>query len=131
LEKQVSFRQQVFHYLTKHPGRSAQQLIGEMHVTKAQVTSALNAMSRLGKIHCVEADNGAFHWYPGPSPAPKAPAPKVEYINRFGDGQPYTCPELRTNPYRPGSADAYKLPSRGIGSSNHRTSNGETTHESQ
>lgn len=27
-------------------------------------------------------------------------------------GKPYTCPELRTNPYRPGSADAYSLPSR-------------------
>ena len=27
-------------------------------------------------------------------------------------GAPYTCPELRTNPYRPGSADAYRLPSR-------------------
>ena len=24
----------------------------------------------------------------------------------------YTCPELRTNPYRPGSADAFSLPSR-------------------
>ena len=23
-------------------------------------------------------------------------------------GKPYTCPELRTNPYRPGSADAYR-----------------------
>lgn len=27
-------------------------------------------------------------------------------------GKPYTCPELRTNPYRPGSADAFSLPSR-------------------
>lgn len=27
-------------------------------------------------------------------------------------GQPYTCPELRTNPHRPGSADAFSLPSR-------------------
>ena len=27
-------------------------------------------------------------------------------------GKPYTCPELRTNPYRPGSADAFRLPSR-------------------
>ena len=26
-------------------------------------------------------------------------------------GKPYTCPELRTNPYRPGSADAFSLPS--------------------
>lgn len=27
-------------------------------------------------------------------------------------GAPYTCPELRTNPHRRGSADAYALPSR-------------------
>ena len=27
-------------------------------------------------------------------------------------GAPYTCPELRTNPHRPGSADAFRLPSR-------------------
>lgn len=27
-------------------------------------------------------------------------------------GPAYTCPELRANPYRPGSADAYSLPSR-------------------
>lgn len=27
-------------------------------------------------------------------------------------GAPYTCPELRTNPHRPGSADAFSLPSR-------------------
>lgn len=27
-------------------------------------------------------------------------------------GPAYTCPELRTNPYRQGSADAYSLPSR-------------------
>lgn len=27
-------------------------------------------------------------------------------------GQPYTCPELRTNPHRPGSTDAFSLPSR-------------------
>lgn len=26
-------------------------------------------------------------------------------------GPAYTCPELRTNPHRPGSADAYRLPS--------------------
>jgi hypothetical protein len=27
-------------------------------------------------------------------------------------GPAYTCPELRTNPHRPGSADAFRLPSR-------------------
>lgn len=27
-------------------------------------------------------------------------------------GKPYTCPELRTNPYRAGSTDAFRLPSR-------------------
>lgn len=27
-------------------------------------------------------------------------------------GTVYTCPELRTNPHRPGSADAFRLPSR-------------------
>lgn len=27
----------------------------------------------------------------------------------------YTCPELKTNPYRPGSGDAYKIPSLYMG----------------
>lgn len=27
-------------------------------------------------------------------------------------GDPYTCPELRAKPYRPGSGDAFNLPSR-------------------
>ena len=27
-------------------------------------------------------------------------------------GAPYTCPELRTTPYRAGSTDAFRLPSR-------------------
>lgn len=27
-------------------------------------------------------------------------------------GEPYTCPELRTTPYRAGSTDAFRLPSR-------------------
>ena len=27
-------------------------------------------------------------------------------------GAPYTCPELRSNPHRPGSADAFSVPSR-------------------
>ena len=36
----------------------------------------------------------------------------VPVRNSTVKGPPYTCPELRTNPYRPGSADAYRLPSR-------------------
>lgn len=27
-------------------------------------------------------------------------------------GDPYTCPELRTNPHRAGSGDAFRIPSR-------------------
>lgn len=27
-------------------------------------------------------------------------------------GDPYTCPELRTNPHRPGAMDAFSVPSR-------------------
>ena len=36
----------------------------------------------------------------------------VPVRNSTVKGPPYTCPELRTNPHRPGSADAYRLPSR-------------------
>lgn len=32
--------------------------------------------------------------------------------NSTTKGAPYTCPELRANPYRPGSTDAFDLPSR-------------------
>lgn len=109
----MSFRQQVLHYITKHPGRSVQQLIGDMHVTKSQVHSAINALSKLGKIHCLETDKGVFHWYAGAAPVKTEPK-HVEVVSHF-NGPPYTCPELRTNPYRPGSSDAFKLPSRGIG----------------
>jgi hypothetical protein len=37
---------------------------------------------------------------------------EVPVRNSTVKGPPYTCPELRTNPHRPGSADAYRLPSR-------------------
>ena len=36
----------------------------------------------------------------------------VPVRNSTTKGAPYTCPELRTNPYRPGSTDAFRLPSR-------------------
>lgn len=36
----------------------------------------------------------------------------VPVRNSTVKGPPYTCPELRTNPYRPGSGDAFRLPSR-------------------
>ena len=35
----------------------------------------------------------------------------VPVRNSTMKGDPYTCPELRSNPQRPGSADAYSLPS--------------------
>lgn len=35
----------------------------------------------------------------------------VPVRNSTMKGDPYTCPELRSNPHRPGSADAYSLPS--------------------
>ena len=37
---------------------------------------------------------------------------EVPVRNSTTKGPPYTCPELRTNPYRPGSTDAFRLPSR-------------------
>jgi hypothetical protein len=37
---------------------------------------------------------------------------EVPVRNSTTKGDPYTCPELRTNPYRPGSTDAFRLPSR-------------------
>ena len=36
----------------------------------------------------------------------------VPVRNSTTKGPPYTCPELRTNPHRPGSGDAFRLPSR-------------------
>lgn len=36
----------------------------------------------------------------------------VPVRNSTTKGAPYTCPELRANPYRPGSTDAFDLPSR-------------------
>lgn len=35
----------------------------------------------------------------------------VPVRNSTMKGPPYTCPELRTKPYRPGSGDAFSLPS--------------------
>lgn len=60
---------------------------------------------------------------PTPSPAALAARRKSERLevasadaplraSTMRGGQPYTCPELRTNPYRPGSMDAFGLPSR-------------------
>lgn len=36
----------------------------------------------------------------------------VPVCNSTVRSAPYTCPELRTNPHRPGSEDAFRLPSR-------------------
>ena len=46
-----------------------------------------------------------------PDSATTTPAQPTSVPTWAADSNPYTCPELRTNPYRPGSGDAFRVPS--------------------
>ena len=72
---------------------------------------------RTGGLHSIAATGKA---YPGTdelvarlkSERLELATSAVPVRNSTMRGAPYTCPELRTNPYRPGSGDAFTLPSR-------------------
>ena len=71
---------------------------------------------RAGGLHSIAATGKA---YPGTdelvarlkSERLELATSSVPVCNSTMKGAPYTCPELRSNPHRPGSADAYSLPS--------------------
>ena len=71
---------------------------------------------RAGGLHSIAATGKA---YPGTdelvarlkSERLELATSAVTVRNSTMRGAPYTCPELRSNPHRPGSADAYSLPS--------------------
>ena len=71
---------------------------------------------RTGGLHSIAATGKA---YPGTdeqvarlkSERLELATSSVPVRNSTMKGDPYTCPELRSNPHRPGSADAYSLPS--------------------
>ena len=46
-----------------------------------------------------------------PDSAATTPALPTSVPTWAADSNAYTCPELRNNPYRPGSGDAFRLPS--------------------
>ena len=72
---------------------------------------------RTGGLHSIAATGKA---YPGTdelvarlkSERLELATSAVPVRNSTMRGAPYTCPELRTSPYRQGSADASSLPSR-------------------
>ena len=72
---------------------------------------------RTGGLHSIAATGKA---YPGTdeqvarlkSERLELATSSVPVRNSTMRGDPYTCPELRTSPYRQGSADASSLPSR-------------------
>ena len=72
---------------------------------------------RTGGLHSIAATGKA---YPGTdelvarlkSERLELATSAVPVRNSTMRGDPYTCPELRTSPYRQGSADASSLPSR-------------------
>ena len=80
---------------------------------------------RKGGLHDIRATNISGHGKvlisPVPSPVELAARLKSERLelatsavpvrNSTMRGAPYTCPELRNNPHRAGSADASRLPS--------------------
>lgn len=81
---------------------------------------------RTGGLHDIGATNVSAHGKVLISPVPNAAelaarrqSERLEIAsndmpvrNSTMRGPAYTCPELRTNPPRPGSADAFRLPSR-------------------
>jgi hypothetical protein len=81
---------------------------------------------RAGGLHDIATTNVSAHGKVLISPVPNAAelaarrqSERLEIAssdtpvrNSTMRGPAYTCPELRTNPPRPGSADAFRLPSR-------------------
>lgn len=80
-------------------------------------TAELQPIQRAG-----ESVNGKPLISPLPSPAEllarrrnerlQVASSDVPVRNSTMGGDPYTCPELRSQPHRPGSRDAFSLPSR-------------------
>jgi len=86
--------------------------IGTISVESVRIT--LQWMRESGRAHSKQV--GKDHrWYDGENPEKPAPVPTVARPDRIDRmAGEYTCPELRSQPYRAGSQDAYRIASRGF-----------------
>lgn len=99
--------------------------LAKPNLTSVHIQRPKPTQLRQGGLHAIGTPgvsaNGKALISPMPSQAELAARRKSERLeaasattpvrNSTMRGAPYTCPELRTNPPRPGSADAYRLPS--------------------
>lgn len=95
-----------------HPNLTIPQVASRAGLKKLQARNALNRLMKSKRAHCLLIKRTGY-WFAGPSEKPTEPGVAMpDRISKM-TGQ-YTCPELRTSPYRAGAMDAYKLPSRGL-----------------
>ena len=99
--------------------------LSQPNTTSVHIQQPRPPKLRKGGLHDIHATNISGHGKvlisPVPSPVELAARRKSERLelasndvpvrNSTMRGAPYTCPELRNNPPRAGSADAYRLPS--------------------
>lgn len=99
--------------------------LGQPNTTSVHIHQPKPAKLRKGGLHDIRTSivspHGKVLVSPVPSQAELAARRKSERLelatstvpvrNSTTRGAPYTCPELRTNPHRPGSDAAYRLPS--------------------
>lgn len=108
------------------PKASDNMALAKPYTTSPHLQRGRPAIIRTGGLHDIGATSVSAHGKVLISPVPntselaarrlserlEVASRDVPVRNSTMRGEPYTCPELRANPPRPGSADAYRLPSR-------------------
>jgi hypothetical protein len=103
--------QHIAEIIARHPGLTTTQIAERTGIRRLQCRNALTGLVRSRRVHCVIV-GCTGHWYIGEAEKPDTGIARPDRINKM-TGQ-YTCPELRTTPYRPGAMDAFNVPSRGF-----------------
>ena len=109
-----------------HPKATDSITLSQPNITSVHIQQPRPAQLRKGGLHDINTTNvsglGKVLISPLPSQAELLARLKSERLeiatsavpvrNSTMRGAPYTCHELRSNPHRAGSADAFRIPSR-------------------
>lgn len=107
----TSIIQQIAEVIAVNPGLTTTEISERTGIKRLQCRNALAGLARTHRVHFVIV-GCASRWYIGEAEKLDAAVARPDRINKM-TGQ-YTCPELRTSPYRVGAMDAFKVPSRGM-----------------
>ena len=106
--------EQVKKVIDKHPAGVTTDIIKqETGIPKQQIRNALGRLGLAKKAHCTRINAMKTIWYPGRAPEEKLdPIARPDRINKMAGT--YCGTDLKSPPVRPGSLDAYRIPSRGF-----------------